>query len=262
MRVIRVPTGMGSGQGNPNSRLAPAEMLRALPKGMRKNSAEAEVVPFDIGQTNKNIEKIASESFRSNTFCLFLGGDHSITRPLFSAFAAVYGHKNAGLVVFDAHADIDRNMHRLSHAAYLRTLAEEGVVHGGNAMLAALYFESAHEISFMEKNGIARITLDEFRENPRAGARRLLDFARGFENIYISIDLDVFSSIDAPAAGADFEAGMRKGEFFPVYRALLQTGRVRALDITEADFYKERGGKTLALCRKMITEADKFARLR
>ena len=54
----------------------------------------------------------------------FVGGDHSITYPLFKAFR----EKNAKpfLIVFDAHADCMPSMKEPTHEEFLRRIIEDG----------------------------------------------------------------------------------------------------------------------------------------
>ena len=74
--------------------------------------AEIRIDKLDAEATNSNILKKANEFFKRD-FSLFLGGDHSISYPIFKAFSKFYN--NACLIVFDAHADCMHNIHPPTH---------------------------------------------------------------------------------------------------------------------------------------------------
>ena len=110
MKIVGVPR--VSGLGNVGSEKMADKVLAELrDHGSLAGSGQravggvelVDVGNDDISEDEERICSGARSVFESGEKVVFIGGDHSISYPIFKAFGEV--NKDAFLIVFDAHAD-------------------------------------------------------------------------------------------------------------------------------------------------------------
>jgi len=190
------------------------------------------------------VENITTELRKQNKQMIILGGEHLITLGSFSCFP-----KNTGYVVFDAHYDL-RDQYadiKLSHAAYLRRLVEkrgsENIVHVGARAFVK------EELAFLTDNKIRTVSDKEIRDGN--GAKLLKDITSTFDNIYLSIDLDVLDPAFAPGVGNPEAVGISSRELYDLVTTL-QNKKIEAADIVELNPTYDNGA-TSSMAAKMIS---------
>lgn len=171
------------------------------------------------------VRKVAGELAASRRQVIMLGGEHLATYGAYPAFP-----RGTGYVVFDAHYDLrDRyGDMRLSHASYLRRIAEEA---GGDAILhvGARAF-AAEEAAFLRESGIRTVTDRDVREG--RGPAMVADAASTMGSVYASLDLDVLDPAFAPGVGNPEAEGITSRELMSMLRAL-GDARVAGADVVE-----------------------------
>ena len=129
MRLVKIPSSQGCLGKNIGCEEAPDKIIDCIKHfyvSEDKNAIEfsvdkTDVVKDNIEMTNENISKMGFSNFP-----VFLGGDHSITYPLFKKFAKEFS--DVGLVMFDAHPDCVNNLNPPTHEDFLKVLVEEGIL--------------------------------------------------------------------------------------------------------------------------------------
>jgi len=190
------------------------------------------------------VENITSELKKQNKQLIILGGEHLITLGSFTCFP-----KDTGYVVFDAHYDL-RDQYadiKLSHAAYLRRLVEkrgsENIVHVG----ARAFVKD--ELAFLKEHNISTVSDKEIRDGN--GPKILKDITSTFDNIYLSIDLDVLDPAFAPGVGNPEAVGISSRELYDLVTTL-QNKKIVAADIVELNPTYDNGA-TASMAAKMIS---------
>ena len=190
------------------------------------------------------VENITNELKRQNKQIIILGGEHLITLGSFTCFP-----KDTGYVVFDAHYDL-RDQYadiKLSHAAYLRRIVEkrgsENIVHVGARAFVK------EELAFLMEHNIATISDKEIRNG--GGAKLLKDITSTFDNIYLSIDLDVLDPAFAPGVGNPEAVGISSRELYDLVTTL-QNKKIVAADIVELNPTYDNGS-TASMAAKMMS---------
>ena len=118
MKIVSVPMINALGLKGPEE--APGRILSELDL----SSEEVEIDNSDIKKSGELIYERSKEIFREKEKVVFIGGDHSITFPIFKAF--LEEHDNPFLIVFDAHADCMSPMKEPTHEEFLRGIIENG----------------------------------------------------------------------------------------------------------------------------------------
>ncbi len=190
------------------------------------------------------VENITTELKKQNKQIIVLGGEHLITLGSFSCFP-----KDTGYVVFDAHYDL-RDQYadiKLSHAAYLRRLVEkrgsENIVHVGARAFVK------EELAFLNDNKIRTVSDKEIRDGN--GPKLLQDITSTFDNLYLSIDLDVLDPAFAPGVGNPEAIGISSRELYDLVTTL-QNKKIVAADIVELNPTYDNGA-TASMAAKMIS---------
>ena len=190
------------------------------------------------------VENITTELKKQNKQIIILGGEHLITLGSFSCFS-----KDTGYVVFDAHYDL-RDQYadiKLSHAAYLRRLVEkrgsENIVHVGARAFVK------EELAFLNDNKIRTVSDKEIRDGN--GPKLLQDITSTFDNLYLSIDLDVLDPAFAPGVGNPEAVGISSRELYDLVTTL-QNKKIVAADIVELNPTYDNGA-TASIAAKMIS---------
>jgi len=190
------------------------------------------------------VENITSELKEQNKQLIILGGEHLITLGSFTCFP-----KDTGYVVFDAHYDL-RDQYadiKLSHAAYLRRMIEkrgsENIVHVGARAFVK------EELAFLKEHNISTVSDKEIRDGN--GPKLLKDITSTFDNIYLSIDLDVLDPAFAPGVGNPEAVGISSRELYDLVTTL-QNKKIVAADIVEFNPTYDNGA-TASIAAKMIS---------
>jgi len=190
------------------------------------------------------VENITSELKKQNKQLIILGGEHLITLGSFTCFPM-----DTGYVVFDAHYDL-RDQYadiKLSHAAYLRRIVEkrgsENIVHVGARAFVK------EELAFLKEHNISTVSDKEIRDGN--GPKLLKDITSTFDNIYLSIDLDVLDPAFAPGVGNPEAVGISSRELYDLVTTL-QNKKIVAADIVEFNPTYDNGA-TASIAAKMIS---------
>jgi agmatinase len=167
-----------------------------------------------------------SELLRKGKIPVVLGGEHTITA---GALLGVGGrHKNFGVVQFDAHADLrdtyDGN--RYSHACVMRRVLDMGI---------PLYQIGVRSLSFEEELlrrtatighlDAAHIAATGIPENTLPA-----DFP---EDIYLTIDVDVFDPALMPSTGTPEPGGLSWYQVMQALNSVIRGRRVIGFDVVE-----------------------------
>jgi agmatinase len=176
---------------------------------------------------------------------LVMGGAHSITPPLVAAIT-----DDIGVVILDAHMDFRKEYvgKAASHACTARRIFEAR----GKDRIASIGIRSASKEEVADANDLD-FTYYLSNEFNRAIADSL-----PFENLYLSVDMDVFDPSIAPGVSNPEPYGMGY-ELFDFMRRLAH--RIVAMDVVELCPAYDNG-TTAGLAAKMLRDlmAERAAR--
>lgn len=97
-----------------------------------------------------------------------------------------------------------------------------------------------------------------------ANIASILHLLQGFlgriDHLYITVDLDGFSSAYAPGVSTPSPVGFSPEFFFPVFRRMLASGKVLSVDVAEYNPAYDQDGVTAKLAAQVIDEVVRSAR--
>lgn len=191
---------------------------------------------------NHSPEKMTNEVFKTslkyvsdNKFLVTLGGEHSVSVGAIKAYAQVY--QNLTVLQLDAHSDMrpEYEGSRYNHACAMSRVVEYcPVVHAGirSMDIEEKKYISPTRIFYAEK----RLTDPEWMD-------KLLNLLS--ENVYITIDLDVFDPSIMPSTGTPEPGGLFWYEVLNLIRKVNQKCNLVGFDVVE-------------LCPNKINKAPDF----
>ena len=183
------------------------------------------------------VQERAEGLLATDKFCLFLGGDHSVTIPLQTAFAQVHKDEKVGIIHFDSHTDIaeEYDGHGWSHACTQRRALELPNVDPAGLTFLGIRSYMEEELRFLSSHPEIKVlgAREIYRRGLDAIAAEVKARYQGYNSIYITIDIDVLDPAFAPGTGTPEAGGLSTRELIELSRELVQTLPVKALDIVE-----------------------------
>jgi arginase family enzyme len=184
---------------------------------------------------------------------VLIGGDHSLTYPAFKAFAKK--NPGAGIIVFDAHPDLQENHKPPTHEDYLRVLIEEGTLDKENVVLVGIRNMSREEKKFIEDNRIKNYSMKEISfEYLREVCDSIMSVARQWSRAYISFDIDVLDPAFAPATGYHEPGGLTTRQLLYFIHRLKMLRNIGMTDVVEVNPDKDVNDITSKTAAKIVVE--------
>ncbi|MBU1147227.1 MAG: agmatinase [Candidatus Omnitrophica bacterium] len=182
--------------------------------------------PLKVGELKPKamidvVEKKVSELFTQNKFPVVIGGEHTVT--IGAVKAAKKKYKDLSILYFDAHADLRDSYegNKYSHACVARRLTE----------IAPIVEMGVRSLSKEEHDYLGNLVGCQ-NSNLRG--------CRGLSNdVYISIDLDVFDPSIMPSVGTPEPGGMLWHEFLKNIRSIIKDKNIVGLDVVELSPIKD-----------------------
>lgn len=194
-------------------------------------------VSLDWEEYYCEVRKQAAEAVAAGGFTLFLGGDHSVTIPLATAFAGHYRPEAVGMIHLDSHCDLMDiyDGHRWSHACPQRRFLEQENTSPRHMALLGIRSYEAAELEFIKANpGLTVITARQYDWQGReASLEQIRQAMRGLKVIYLSLDIDVLDPAYAPGTGTPEAGGLTTREVIELVRAIVTDLPVKGMDLVE-----------------------------
>jgi formiminoglutamase len=235
--------GISLNGGRPGAQNAPREIRHFLYKMTPHPDASQLPRLFDIGdlaqkeisleERHESGKKWTSALAQNKSPWISLGGGHDYGYADGAGFLSA--HKgNAVILNFDAHMDVrptDKGLN--SGTAFYRLLSE----YSGQFDFAEVGIQnqcnSRTHIDWAQKKGAHIIKLEEIENKGLQSC--LAEFLKGKEKkkIFLSLDMDVFNSSDAPGCSQSWTTGLRASEFLKTLDWLVRSFNITCLGLYE-----------------------------
>ncbi|HEX6261781.1 MAG TPA: agmatinase [Actinomycetota bacterium] len=221
---------------------------------------DIEAVPGGQERTHAILREAVGRVLQAGCVPVILGGDHSILHPDAGAVADHHGPGTVGVIHFDAHADDAEEIWgvRLSHGTPVRRLVEEGSVPGDRILQIGLrgYWPGPEEFAWAREQGLVWYTQGEIDER---GLRAVLDDvverARAWEHVYLSLDIDVVDAGSAPGTGTPEPGGLTPRELLTAVRRLCVELGFAGMEVVEVSPPYDHADVTALLAHRAVLEA-------
>jgi agmatinase len=187
----------------------------------------------------QEVEDKASELLKHDTFCLFIGGDHSVTIPLQRAFGEYQKEIQAGkigIIHLDAHPDLCHHFdgHKWSHAN-TEARALEDVISPEDLCFAGVRAFEEEEIVLLNKHPeISVYTAGDISLEGIANIyTKIENQFKDYDAVYLTVDIDVLDPAFAPGTGTPVSGGLTSRELTELVKRIILHLPVKAMDIVE-----------------------------
>ncbi|MEK6835506.1 MAG: arginase family protein [Nanoarchaeota archaeon] len=240
MKLVKIPYSQGT-DVNKGCEKAPDEIIKQL---------------NDIW-SNENFQDSKYEIIDSNLEELkdgdiFIGGDHSISYYIFKKFLS--NKSNPGIIIFDAHPDLYQHFNTPMHEDWLYFLIEEKLIKPENVILIGIRNPDVKEVGFIKDYKIKYFTTRQLFNNLQNHCDTIMELARNFSDLYISIDIDVLDPAFAPGTGYIEPAGLSTRELIYLLQRIKLLKNIRKYDLVEVNPDKDFNLITCKTAAKIIKE--------
>ncbi len=197
---------------------------------------------------------VVSKLIKAGTFPIVLGGGHDIAYGHFKGIKEAVGDKRVGIINFDAHFDLrpieDKpnsgtpfNQILMEHSDQVEYLVL-GIQQAANTR--ELYEIADHfGVEYVLREDCDLFNLETIEQI-------VYEFAEKVDVLYVTVDMDGFSSAYAPGVSAPSAVGFAPDFFFNTLESIFKTGKVISLDIAEMNPVYDRDGVTAGLAARIM----------
>ena len=219
--IVKVPFSSGSLGKNIGCEKTPDILISKL-NYKNLNVKEVKIYENNLDLTHENIFNAEGE--------IYLGGDHSLT---YSSFGSLRG-KNKGLIIFDAHPDLEVGTKSVTHEDYLRKLIDNSYLKKENLVLIGIRKISENEYKFLKENKIKFYTTEQiFDFGVKDVCESVMESLNKLDSLYISVDIDALDPAFSPGTGYREPFGLSSLELFYFLKRVLRLRNVKRVDLVE-----------------------------
>jgi formiminoglutamase len=221
-------------------------------------------VDTDLETLQEEFSEVVSRLVHNGYFPLAIGGGHDIAYAHFLGLCkASSPETKIGILNFDAHLDLRTPFPRphsgspFFQIAQLCQQEERGFYY---SCIGARRDANAQEL--WDRAASLDVLVVERREMEACKIDRVLNridqFMEPLDAVYLTIDLDGFSSAYAPGVSAASPMGFSPGALLPCLEVLLKSGKLLGMDIAELNPTHDRDSQTAVLAASLVHQILHF----
>lgn len=215
----------------------------------------ADLGDIPINNQAQDFESVCRQVAGLPNLPIILGGDHSISIPVFEAQRERFKDQRLGVLWVDAHPDLCDVFtgSRLSHACVLRRALEFGI-QPEDVCLVGLRSWEDQEIDLIENGGLNVYTAATVAERGmRSIATSVHSKLSGCDAVHISLDIDCLDPAFAPGTGIPDSGGLTSREVITLIKSMQGLPLV-GLDVVEVAPPLDPSEATIFAALKIIME--------
>ncbi len=207
-------------------------------------------VSTDTKKTVDMCRLVVEDILAAGKMPIAIGGEHSITLGILKG----YGEKakKTAVVSFDAHLDLRKEYAglKLSHTTFMRLINEE--VKPAKIIEVGTRSVCKEELAYARKAGIEFFTSQQIRQEGSEGiVAQLKHKLEQYENVYLSVDMDILDPAYAPAVQNPEADGISTSKLLDIMCALCDK-RVVGFDCLEIAPAYDQGISAIAAAKVMF----------
>ncbi len=227
-----------------------------------RDTGDIEIPLWDIREAHENIYEAARGLFAHEPrfFPVFVGGDHSMTRPIVRALHEARPElERLGVIQFDAHIDAQnfedagphngtpiRGIIEDSNGVDARNVVQIGISGFVNADFYRRYLVDENGATIFTSREVAKRGMDAVLEEAWTIA------SRDVQGVYVTFDIDSLELAYAPGTGAAASGGLSPWQAMDALFELGARDLVVGFDLVEVDPARDRENVTTRLANKLL----------
>ena len=207
-------------------------------------------VSTDAKKTVDIVKLVVEDIFAAGKKPVVIGGEHTVTLGIAKGLGAKAGR--TAIVSFDAHLDLRCEFLGLdlSHTTFMQLISEE--VKPAKIIEVGTRSVCKDELAYAKKAGIEFFTSHQIvREGSEPIIKKLKDKLAPYENIYLTVDIDVLDPAFAPAVQNPEPAGINTNTLLDIVCGLCDK-RVVGFDVLEVAPMYDQGVSAIVAAKVMF----------
>lgn len=183
---------------------------------------------------------------------IVLGGEHTITLGVINGLDKT---DKVGLVIFDAHFDLRDEYppgYKVTHATVMRRILD--FFPKDNVLFLGVRAFSKEELFFAKSSRIRFLTSLDLMKRLDSCLEILKEFLRSFDEVYISIDMDVFDPGFAPGVQNPEPEGLVPTIVLDLVQVIYENCKIIGADIVECSPPYDKADITSILAARLVCE--------
>jgi agmatinase len=196
------------------------------------------------------VKLVVADILEAGKMPVVIGGEHTVTLGIAKGLGAKA--TKAALVSFDAHLDLRSEFQGLglSHTTFMQLINEE--VKPARIIEVGTRSVSKDELAYAKKAGIEFITSNQIlKEGSEKIAKELKKKLAPYENVYLTVDMDVLDPAFAPAVQNPEPEGVTTTALLDIVCALCDK-RVVGFDVLEVVPTYDQGVSAIVAAKVMF----------
>ena len=205
-------------------------------------------VAGDVELTLGRLALVAQDLFDDGKVPVFIGGEHTISLGVARSLG-----KGVAVVSFDAHLDLRDDYLGLtvSHTTFMRRINED--VKPAKILEVGTRAVCKEELDYAKEAGIDYLTSHQIRKDGvNETAETIKDALKGYEKVYVTVDMDVLDPAYVPAVPNPEPEGLDTSTLLDLLEAVCDH-RVVGFDVVEVAPHYDQG-VTATQATKVIFE--------
>jgi agmatinase len=201
-------------------------------------------------KTVEMLKNVVADLLAAGKMPVAIGGEHTITLGILKGLGTKA--EKTAIVSFDAHLDVRREFQglTLSHTTFMRLINEQ--VKPARIFELGTRAVCKEELEYAKKSGIEFFTSQQIRKDGiEKVTRNLQEKLSPYDNVYLSVDMDVLDPAFAPAVQNPEAEGIETNTLIDILCALCDK-RVIGFDILEIAPIYDQGISAVAAARVML----------
>lgn len=209
-----------------------------------------------LEQLQTELEEATRSLIAAGHLPIVLGGGHEVAYGTGAGvFNAASKRATVGMLNIDSHLDLREAVQRNSGTSFANLLSRCVVERRRANYLcigAALCANTPALFARAKSYGAEWLLDEDVYRNPRGASGIVDDFLSASDNVYLSIDMDVFPACEAPGVSAPASLGTPAQNIIPLLQVVARSERLRAVDIAELNPHFDIDGRTARLAARLI----------
>ena len=264
--------------GRPGARLGPDQVRRylyrmtpgSIPFALAESKIQENTLQlFDLGnlsighesihERQQSVQEFALTWLNQGGHWLSVGGGHDYGYPDAAAFiewAKTHSQHKPLIINFDAHLDVRSDQNGISSGTPFYRMLEK---HGDLDFLEVgiqRHCNSQHHLDWIFKKNARVIFMDDIIHSPEKLVTLVIekigDWLIHKRPVFLSVDIDAFSSAYAPGCSQSWATGLEPREFLQCLDLLKERLSVKALGIYEVSPLLDHDDRTSKLAAQII----------
>ena len=207
-------------------------------------------VSTDAKRTVDIVKLVVEDILAAGKMPVAIGGEHTVTFGIAKGLGAKAG--KTAIISFDAHLDLRCEFLGLdlSHTTFMQLISEE--VKPAKIIEVGTRSVCKDELAYAKKAGIEFFTSHQIvREGSEPIIKKLKDKLAPYENIYLTVDIDVLDPAFAPAVQNPEPAGINTNTLLDIVCGLCDK-RVVGFDVLEVAPMYDQGVSAIVAAKVMF----------